>query len=355
MNKHSQSRPDVKMDYNSIGTGPLTLAGSYTSPLASALSHEIALLVPCSRPGSANQGHLLLGLKYGAQTLDVLEGEKIYLDHSNLQQLKFSSKSTQTWLKLSIVDPSSIMIEAETIEAETIDRSEFVLKAIEKRQEQTSFYSLLKKAKWWGQDVLFQLYGGKEYQPLKDKHKIEQNAVFYVAQGDYLTFEEEHWKVVDLSAASLAAPLAYVKEISASILRLVTWDNEGFALEEIKLHPEARPKPNTQNELFSSIRFRTATQVTCLLGKRRVILKCGDWLLKTAHGWRNLKKLSEIESYLSHQLRGELFIFDAIEKREDKFFVKGHLIDEMRTSAQPISLPVIYEKKIKSTKKKKKL
>ncbi|HSX04303.1 MAG TPA: hypothetical protein VLG76_06200 [Rhabdochlamydiaceae bacterium] len=367
MNESRLLKSDLNADYACIGTGPLLLAGTYSSPLASALSHEIVLLVPSSRPGGdgSNTNHLLLGLKNSQEQLNISNGEIVNLEcqfskDTNPHQFQFSSKPAQIWLKPVILDHSSILIEAGGTE---MDKCEFVLKTNSERiqvaAQQSPFYTSLKRAKWWGQDVLFQLYGGKEYQSLKDKQKIEiiQNvsgAICYVSQGDYLTFENRLWKVTDLPNASLSSPLAYVKEISAGQLKLTLWDENGFAFDEITLKLEGRPKVAPQNELFSSIHFRTASQVTCLLGKRRVILKCGDWLLKTAHGWRNLKKLSEIEAYLAHQLKGELFVFDSIEKKEDKCFVKGHLIDEMRSSAFSISLPVIQEKKVKPSKKKKK-
>lgn len=369
MDENHLLKSDLNTGYASIGKGPLMLCGTYSSPLASALSHEIVLLVPSSRPGDGQSvgQQLLLGLKNSREKLNIPNGEVIYLDcqfsnDESPHQLQFSSKPSQIWLKPVILDPSSILIEAGLSKDENASHCEFVLKAnssgLQATSEENLFYASLKKAKWWGSDVLFQLYGGKEYQNLKNKQKIElkgdPSSFLYIAQGDYLTFQNGKWEITDLAEAPLSSPLAYVKEMTANQLKLTVWDEKGFAFDEIKLTLEGKQKGASQNEIFSSIRFRTATQVTCLIGKRRVILKCGDWLLKTGAGWRNLNKLSEIEAYLTHQLKGELFIFDSIEKKEDKFFVKGHLIDEMRSSAFSMTLPVIYEKKTKTSKKKKK-
>ncbi len=356
MNENLLFKSDVKVDYACIGTGPLALAGVYMSPLASTLSHEIVLLVPSSRPKESGAQQILLGLKNNQEHLSVSSGEKIYLQEENPHQLQFSSTLSQIWLKPVVLDCFSVLIEAEI---EGKDHCEFVLKAhlgpLQTAAEKAPFYAHLKKAKWWGQDLLLQTYGGNEYRHLKDKQKIECGpSMLYVSQDDYLTFAEGIWKVTTLEEASLSSPLAQVKEVASNQLKLIVWDEKGFAYDEIKLPLEARLKAASQQEIFSSIRFRTSAQVTCLLGKRRVILKCGDWLLKTATGWRNLKRLNEIEAYLAHELRGELFIFDAIEKREDKYFVKGNLIDEMRTSISNLSLPIVSEKKTKPSKKKKK-
>jgi len=76
-----------------------------------------------------------------------------------------------------------------------------------------------------------------------------------------------------------------------------------------------------------------------------LILKRGDWLLKTAAGWRNIKRPQEIEDCLYHRLKGELFIFDAIEKEGGKMVLKGNLFDEMRTQAHPVTILIENEKK----------
>ena len=73
-------------------------------------------------------------------------------------------------------------------------------------------------------------------------------------------------------------------------------------------------------------------------GQTQDYLKQGDWLLKTASGWRNLKKLEEIDDVLEHRLRGELFLFEALEKQENALLLKGRLFDEMRTQSLPVSL-----------------
>jgi hypothetical protein len=81
------------------------------------------------------------------------------------------------------------------------------------------------------------------------------------------------------------------------------------------------------------------------LNKRRIILKEGDWLIRSAKGWRIIKKSEEVEDYINHKLRGDLFIFDKLEKEHGKLVVKGHLFDEMRTNKQTMSIPIVSEKK----------
>jgi len=56
-------------------------------------------------------------------------------------------------------------------------------------------------------------------------------------------------------------------------------------------------------------------------------LKQGDWLLKTGSGWRNLRNSEDVQLYLERRLKGDLFVFDAIEKDpQGKFLMKGHFL-----------------------------
>lgn len=85
------------------------------------------------------------------------------------------------------------------------------------------------------------------------------------------------------------------------------------------------------------------------------MLKEGDWWLKTKSGWRSLRTLADLEAYLDHQIRGELFVFDTVAIEQGKAVLKGRYFDEMRTEMQPIALSVAVERKntVASHKKEK--
>lgn len=368
MNENQVQMSHLNLGYEYIGMGPLSLKGNAISPLAAALSREIVLLAQSSRPNIHGEaGHLLIEIKNSTKQMNIESGKEIYLQYQlseegNPDRFQFSSEPTDFWIQPAILDSSSVLIKAAKVKDQE-ERFEFVLTNQAGQGsaefEQKDFYKCLKKAKWWGQDILFRLYGGEEYQKLKDKHKLEligaeSPYVCLISQGDYLSFENGKWKTIDLAEASSSCPLAYVNEITANQLKIEIWDETGFAHAIFKIALEAAQKSARPESVFSSVRFRTAAQVTCLLGKRRIILKQGDWLLKTAAGWRNLKNLNEVESYLAYQSRGELFIFDGIEKQEGTSLLKGHLIDEMRCLASSVAIPISSEKKSKSPKKKKK-
>ena len=53
-------------------------------------------------------------------------------------------------------------------------------------------------------------------------------------------------------------------------------------------------------------------------------------------------------------LKGELFIFDSIEKEQGRSVIKGNLFDETRTQVQPLMLPIDAEKPEGKTTRKRK-
>lgn len=101
------------------------------------------------------------------------------------------------------------------------------------------------------------------------------------------------------------------------------------------------------------MRLRNSTQVSCALGKRRVILKQGDWLLKTATGWRNVRKIDELQQLLYFRMKGELLIFDGIEREQGRLVMKGHCFNGSRTQMQPFSIPIEAYKTTSKSKRKK--
>ena len=65
-----------------------------------------------------------------------------------------------------------------------------------------------------------------------------------------------------------------------------------------------------------------------------------DWLLQIDSGWKKLTTPEEIDAYVDRKISGPLFVFDGIEKREDKQFLLGTLFNSTRTDMQAIEIPM---------------
>jgi hypothetical protein len=151
------------------------------------------------------------------------------------------------------------------------------------------------------------------------------------------------------------SPVALVKSISGKAVDIEAWDETGLYPIQLKIEPAVAENFSLKPEMTpSAIRLRSGNQVSCAFGKKRAILKKGDWLLKTANGWRNLRRSEEIDQYLHHRLRGELFVLDAIEKEQGRSMIKGHLFNASRTQMHTLALPVETEKTQNKTVRKRK-
>ncbi len=342
--------------YDAIGTNALALSSYRFSEFIPRLSRELVLLARNTRPDAyKSEPSVLLGLKSAKEERVVKSGELFYLKDNEKgwrTLLTFSPKPTGLTLKPLFTEKGGVSFEvAKEGEHEKRQFSLASVLATGQVKQETPWMQSLKQAKCWGKDLLLQEYGGEEFRRMRDKQKVQLESagssyVSYVAQGDYLTWQEEKWKVVSLEEVKPDAPMAYVQSATPKGVEIVAWDETGFFRSQFKAEVQAAPKLALKAEqLFTSVRLRNNSQVTCVAGKRRLVLNQGDWLLKTASGWRHLKKWQQIEEYLQHRIRGELFIVDSIDKTQGKAMLQGNYFDEMRTQIAALSIPITSEQK----------
>jgi hypothetical protein len=358
--------------YEAIGTGGLALCSRPALGWVSRLSDEVILLSYNSRPDiDSKDASILIFLKNGKEQLTVSNGKSVYLKESEQGKgLHVSETATSLWVKPLLLDSGAILIEAgrKFVDANGQvgeEKGQFILAqqgGIPARFNPTQqiFIKVFRSARNFSNDALIQKYGGREYALWKDKAVLELSSgsstyALFVSSGDYLIYEEGEWRVAVCEELKNDRPVAYVKSVSQKAVEIEVWDEIGFYPLQIKVEAAVRDRLQIKPEVMpSKVRLRSASQVSCVLGKRRMILKQGDWLLKTQTGWRNLRRAEEIEQYLNHRLKGELFIFDAIEKERGQSFMKGHFFDETRTEVESLTVPIDAEKSPRKTSRKRK-
>jgi hypothetical protein len=358
--------------YESIGTGGLALHPSHAFGWVSRLASELALIAYNSRPDiDAQEAKILLSLKNGKEQLTLLNGRSLFLKESEQGKGLLSSETaTGLWVKPILLDNGAVLIDAgrklvskEGQEGE--EKGQFIVSQQGGipacyNSTQKAFALALKSARGFVHDLFLEKYGGREYAPWKDKVVLELSCesktyACFVSPGDYLLYEAGEWRVCSFEELRRDHPVARVKAASAKAIEIEVWDEAGFYPLQFKVEAAQESRLQFKPETMpSKIRLRSSSQISCALGKRRVILRAGDWLLKTATGWRNLRRAEEIQSYLCHRLKGELFIFDAIEKEQGNWVMKGHLFDETRTQQLPLTLPIDAEKPQGKTSRKRK-
>lgn len=358
--------------YEAIGSGGLTINPRHALGWVSRIADDFFLIAYNGRPDvSSPDAQLLVSFKVSKEQLVIPNAKTVFLkEMAQGKGLAISDEETALWIKPILLDNGTVLVDAgrKLYSGEggfSEEKGQFYLTPQGGvpsyfNSSQEPFIKELKTAEFYAQDLLVQKYGGNEYASWRNKGIIElvsatQTYACFVSAGEYLAYIDGEWRVVPFDALPSAKPIARVKTLSARAIELEIWDSAGFypigwklgesqKIGRIQLRPEAMP---------AKARMRNASQVSCALGKRRMILRQGDWLLKTATGWRNLRRLDEVERYLEHRLKGELLIFDGIENEQGRFLMKGHLFDETRTLAQPFSIPIEGEKSPGKTTRKK--
>lgn len=353
-----QKQGRANFSYEAIGQGGLALRPRHAFGWISRLADELVLIAYNSRPDVESQhAKILISLKNGKQQLAITNGSMIYLKESEQGKgLLPSEDATNLWVKPLLLDNGAVLIEAGrkflSKDGEAKDeKGQFIVSgqneaAFRFNPSNQSFFKILKSGRGFGYDLLLRKYGGREFGSWAEKAVIELSKgtstyACFVSVGDYLLYENGEWHVCSFEKLKKDLPVASIKAISQNAVDIEMWDEIGFCPLQIKVAMEkqgyVQPKPEM---MPSTIRLRNGTQVSCAFGKRRMILKQGDWLLKTAAGWRNLRRTEEIEQYLHHRLKGDLLIFDGIEKEQGRYVMKGHLFDETRMQMTPYAFPI---------------
>ncbi len=362
--------------YEAIGNGALMLNPHQTWGWVSHLAKELLVIAHNSRPDAMqSEAQILLGLKTEDASKQMTSGKVLFLEKNDATgAFTFSEGPQPLWVKPILLENGRVLIEAGKKLGQldsahgSEEKGQFVVPACASAARGKKYstlaqeaFGLLKNAKCWGQDLLIQQYGGGEFRKWREKLKIElfQGAasyVVFVAKGDYVMWKEGRWQEAPLSELSAQQPVALVRAVSPRAVELTVWDETGFYPASVELAIEHGGRVNQKAQAtLTQPRLRTASQISCMLGKKRVVLRQGDWMLKTGAGWRNLRRKEEIESCLHHRIKGELFIFDSLEKEQGRWVVKGNLFDEMRTQVQSVSMPIEMENKTGKSRKKRKI
>lgn len=200
------------------------------------------------------------------------------------------------------------------------------------------------KARWYGPDRFFERHGGQEYEHKVDRQRIdfgegENIYSVFVQNGDSLVWDDGHWENVKPGPETLGKPLMVVKKVEERLMSFELWDNDGKTKVILNLlkSPEAAPAANTLQS-FKFVGSRTRSQFVFEVNKKRIMLSPHDWLLQTDKAWKKLATVKEIDDYVEGKTPGLLFIFDGVEKREDKQVLVGTLFNKSRSDFQKIEM-----------------
>jgi len=348
--REASEKPVVSLDLAKVLSGPLALKENNRPALAVALEQKLVFLAQSVRPDRASDERVFrIGLKGEGGEQVVREGEAILcnlVEHSSggIESMEFGSGNVS--MIPQVLDARSLLLK---VERATGAAMEVILQAANPvvKGGDDSAAGALAGGKWLGPDLFFRDYGGNEYLPMSMKQQVEvasgkDRYVLYVGEGDFLSFREGRWSVAGrLEEADRDAPLAQVLRVGAD-LELEAWDGDGFPFFYSKLDlVKGGGLRFAPDQIFLGPKLRTATQVSCKMGKKRFVLQAGDWILQAKEGWRKIRSAGEIEAFLDHEVRGQLVVVDRIDPNGR---VSGKVFSELRTQVQPFVFQAVTSK-----------
>lgn len=359
-----QTTPSDPEKYLEWGASPNCLfvgKSNYTIPF-SELEKEILFL------GTSQETNekILLGLKQSGSRKLTPSEEKTYLIY---QEGKLHFSDLKTPLSISVTPQSDRRIEItvefdvgvyRAITSDVANTHRFV-KSMESQYTisdndpliDTALFQTLARAKWWGVDYLFTTNPNYETQNRSSGERLEftydKNIdIVYVNPSEQLIWGENRWYSQSVDEAISSSYTVSIKKIHIDTLELILWDKQ-----KLPIHSFFLPIYSKNNELppvdvLSDIKKRTRTIASFLLGKTRVTMKRGDFAIESSYGWRVANTQEEKNNIFSHKLEGSLFVFDGIEEEDSTLYFLGRMFDSMRTSYQPIKLPMVQNKRKKT-------
>ncbi len=349
--------------HQAVIDGMLSLKNDKIAQSIPNLSREIFILGRNSRPDAqALDSQVLLALRCSQEKVLVANGEQVYLalEEGLEGSWRFSNEPTSLSFCPFILDRNSVLLDVSMHIAPSEnqiavdEKMQFIIKdreaTVDAKAEKSQSMSLcikpLKEAVYLGRDLFLENYGAKNTNCNKlEVTYLDQRESYFLSKDDYLLWNGSSWNAIDIEESDANKPLAQVTNISARSMDLTIWDSSGFHPVRIKLTAPPSIKPNYQlEELFFQTKMRTAKQISCRLGNKRMLIKSGDWLLKEEDTWRHLRKLDEIDDFIAGKLKGELLIFDGLSKSEGQWILTAHLFDSMRTAMQEFQFPIAADK-----------
>ncbi|MBS0628640.1 MAG: hypothetical protein JSS30_00265 [Verrucomicrobia bacterium] len=318
------THPIATFDVEKMLTGPLALYENKRSPMVIALEQNLVLLAQNVRPDLGKGEKVYrIGLKGSDEQRLIKENEPICFSW-NEEKFEFADGGRQMIPQLINGDEILLKIGDEELSLQ------------EKPKNIDNFDQI--QAKWWGNDLFFREYGGEEYRQLGEKYKIELTSgtgryFVYLQPGDFLTLKEGRWTV---SEPDPSVPIAVFRETSDNEVELEGWDVNGEPLFYVRLSLQKnQPIRFVPDQVIADPKMRSIGQVSCKIGKKRLVLRPSDWVIKTQAGWRKLITINEIESYLNNEIVEELFVVDSIDQSGH---IRGRHFDDLRTQMKPFTI-----------------
>lgn len=208
---------------------------------------------------------------------------------------------------------------------------EFTIQDIPILTPEGSIFKDLAEAKWWGRDLFKEQYVGGSCERLEIGPELIE-----LKEGDWLAYIDNKWLKIKTLEEGKEKPIVRMKSLSPKGLIFEGWNSGEYA--RFLTPPASDPLKMKGDEVLSAVRIRSEKQISCMLEKQCLVLKAGDWVLKTKGRWKVLRRKEDREAYLSTKLIGDLFVFDQIQLKQGQKVVQGRLFNPSRTQTAAVEV-----------------
>lgn len=312
------------------------------------LSEELTVSISPARPGATLlKNGAFVRLKKSSSSKRVLLPCRLDLEVQK-DRIVFAKGTSPFWVELSeikgsLVEGKSFISSGEEGKTDSASFSlplrECPLQTAGEFPEKSPF-RVLAEAQWWGCDLLKEHHHNQA-----GVSRIEMAGdLIDCKEGEWLVWKEGRWQKTE--EIQKEAPIARIHSSGMKSLLLEGWDKEEYVRLSINLVPPVLFKIRGE-DLFSSIRIRSEKQISCMLEKQCMILRAGDWVLKSNNRWKILRNDTEKQAFLNGKGLGELFIFEQIHQKQGQKMIQGRLFNTGRTQMIPIELAAQTNRKTK--------
>lgn len=358
-----------KAQYDKIGEPILSLKFTPATVQVPDLRKILQYYGKNGRP-DAQADHPLLHFAFnGSKNVASIEpGKKLYLTYdrkSASTPYAFSpgNEPTPLWIECALNGSEALVkvkMQCEEEGIEPSDRSEFGIPEKEYVRYGGTPWEIGKwrvdgsllarqRARWYGLDRFLERHGGEEFSHVNGKHRIdfgenEEAYSVFISMGESLIWdaEQNRWKAVKPGLETLGHPMLIVKKVDERLINFELWDTDGrgkMVMNLLKSTENWMPQNIKQN--FRFMGARTRSQFVFEVNKERMLIRPKDWLVLTEEGWRKLTTPEEIDDFVERRLTGALFVFDGVERRDDKQVLVGTMFNSTRTEMQTVEMPVL--------------
>lgn len=274
------------------------------------------------------------------------------LDLKHLKDgLAFSDIPTPFWLEIEANSLSEIQAKAFVnskekgkIEAGCFD---FAIDEVPILTPESSIFKELSDAKWWGRDLFKEQYASGTHFERLEVGPAGGGELVELRVGDWLVYKDNKWLKINSLEEGKEKPIARMQSFSPRGLIFEGWNSAQYVRFIVPPAPDSPIKLKAE-EVLSSVRVRSEKQISCMLEKQCLVLKAGDWVLKTKGRWKVLRRKEDREGYLNTKLIGDLFVFEQIQLRQGQKVVQGRFFNPSRT--QTASVEVMAQQMRRSLK-----